>query len=163
MMQYRSKQQGAVLIISLILLLVITMVGLSGISTTGLEEKMASNWQTKNLVFQAADAAIEDGLADNTMLWKAYLKDKNPETPETATITNTDTRITGSVEVEFKDDEIAFGSSRRQGAAGIQDYHFYVTGNANILSAKTSSVHVRGAYVSGTSLNSGLSSMHKVL
>ena len=162
MIRSKKNQQGAVLIISLVLLLIITLVGLSGVSTTGLEEKMAANWQVKNLTFQAADAAIEDGLSDNTMLWKAYLLGKDPETPESEVVSNTDTRITGSVEAEFKEIAQAKGTSIREGAAGIQNYHFYITGKAEISSANASSTHVRGAYVAGAQINDGLSSAHKV-
>jgi len=44
-LQYFSlqRQSGMVLVISLVILLLLTMIGISGIKVTGLEEKMVSN------------------------------------------------------------------------------------------------------------------------
>ena len=54
-------QQGAVLIVSLLLLLIMTLIGVTTMSTTSLEEKMAGNMRDKNTALQAAEAALEDG------------------------------------------------------------------------------------------------------
>jgi len=56
-----QQQRGAILIISLIMLLVLTVIGVTGMRTTMLEEKMAGNLRDKNLAFQAAEAALRDG------------------------------------------------------------------------------------------------------
>jgi type IV pilus assembly protein PilX len=53
-----SHQSGAVLIISLIVLLLLTLIGASSIQTTSLEEKMAGNLRDRNLAFQAAESAL---------------------------------------------------------------------------------------------------------
>ena len=55
------QQQGAVLVISLIILLVLTIIGIAGMRTTVLEGKMASNSFDQNTAFQAAEAALRDG------------------------------------------------------------------------------------------------------
>ncbi|QBQ56272.1 pilus assembly PilX family protein [Nitrosococcus wardiae] len=52
------SQQGATLIISLLMLLVLTLIGVTAIQTTTLEEKMAGNMRDQNLAFQAAEAAL---------------------------------------------------------------------------------------------------------
>jgi type IV pilus assembly protein PilX len=52
-------QSGAVLIISLIMLLLLTLIATTGIQTTSLEEKMAGNLRDKNLGFQAAESALK--------------------------------------------------------------------------------------------------------
>lgn len=59
-----KKQAGAVLIISLIILLVITLMGLAGMQTTSLQEKMASNMRDQNIAFQAAESVLRDAEAD---------------------------------------------------------------------------------------------------
>lgn len=51
-------QSGAVLAISLIMLLLLTLIGITGMQTTGLEEKMAGNLRDGNLAFQAAESAL---------------------------------------------------------------------------------------------------------
>lgn len=56
-----NHQQGAALIISLILLVVMTILGVSAITTTTMEEKMAGNVRNKHLSFQAAEAALRTG------------------------------------------------------------------------------------------------------
>lgn len=54
-------QQGSALIISLVILIVMTLIGITGISTSSLEEKMAGNTRDRALAFQAAEAALRDG------------------------------------------------------------------------------------------------------
>ena len=56
-----SYQNGAVLIISLMLLVVMTILGVSAVTTTTMQEKMAGNMHNKNLSFQAAEAAMRTG------------------------------------------------------------------------------------------------------
>jgi type IV pilus assembly protein PilX len=53
-----ASQSGAVLIISLIMLLLLTLIGTTGMQSTSLEEKMAGNMRDKNLAFQAAESAL---------------------------------------------------------------------------------------------------------
>lgn len=55
------QQRGAVLIMSLIMLLIMTIIGITGMRTTVIEEKMAGNMRDQNLAFQAAEAALRDG------------------------------------------------------------------------------------------------------
>lgn len=53
-----SQQKGVVLIISLIMLLVLTIVGVTSMRVTGLEEKMAGNLHNNNMAFQAAESSL---------------------------------------------------------------------------------------------------------
>ena len=55
------RQHGSVLIIGLLLLLILTLLGLSSMGTTLLQEKMANNMRDQNLAFQAAEAALQNG------------------------------------------------------------------------------------------------------
>lgn len=55
------QQQGAVLAVSLIMLLLLTMVGITGMQTTSLEEKMAGNTNNLNLSFEASETALRVG------------------------------------------------------------------------------------------------------
>jgi type IV pilus assembly protein PilX len=59
-----NHQSGAVLVISLIMLLLLTLIGISSIQTTSLEEKMAGNLRDRNIAFQAAESAIRDAEQD---------------------------------------------------------------------------------------------------
>ena len=54
-------QSGVALIVSLMLLIVITLLGISGMRTTTLEEKMAGNMRDMQLAFNAAETALREG------------------------------------------------------------------------------------------------------
>lgn len=56
----RNKQIGVVLIVSLIMLLLLTIIGVTSMQVTGLEEKMAGNMRNQNLAFQSAETALRD-------------------------------------------------------------------------------------------------------
>jgi len=58
MMSYRQK--GIALFISLVLLLVLTIIGVSAVQTTSLEERMARNTHDNVLAFQAAESALRE-------------------------------------------------------------------------------------------------------
>ena len=53
-----QTQSAVVLAISLIILLLLTLIGLSATQTTALEEKMVGNLRDKSLTFQAAESAL---------------------------------------------------------------------------------------------------------
>ena len=53
-----NKEQGAILPVSLLLLFVITLVGVSSTQVTQMQEKMSANLQDKILSFNAAETGI---------------------------------------------------------------------------------------------------------
>ncbi len=55
---FSSTQKGAALAVSLIMLLVLTMVGVIGMQTTTMEEKMSGNGRDYNLAFQSAEIGL---------------------------------------------------------------------------------------------------------
>lgn len=56
-----SSQKGAVLIVGLIMVLLMTIVGLAAIRGSGLQEAMAGNMRDRNIAFQAAEAGLREG------------------------------------------------------------------------------------------------------
>jgi type IV pilus assembly protein PilX len=56
----RSRQCGAVLVVSLLLLLIMTVIGVAAMSTNSLEERIAGNLGDRDLAFQAAESALRD-------------------------------------------------------------------------------------------------------
>ncbi|WP_312960346.1 pilus assembly PilX family protein [Stutzerimonas nitrititolerans] len=54
-------QRGAVLIVALIMLLLLTIIGLSSMRGTSLQENMAGNMRDSNLALQASEAALRKG------------------------------------------------------------------------------------------------------
>ena len=57
----KNKQQGAVLAVSLIMLLVMTLLGISSLQGTTIEEKMAGNLMDRIRSFEAAESALREG------------------------------------------------------------------------------------------------------
>lgn len=58
MFRQRQRQQGAVLIVSLILLVILTMLGISAMESTKLETKMAVNTAEVNHALQIAEVGL---------------------------------------------------------------------------------------------------------
>ena len=56
----RRQQRGAVLAVSLVFLLVITLIAVGSMKNTILEEKMAGNIRDRNLAFQATESAVRE-------------------------------------------------------------------------------------------------------
>lgn len=56
----RRDQSGAVLIISLVMLLIMTMLAVGSMRGTILEEKMAGNSSDRNLAFQSTESAVRE-------------------------------------------------------------------------------------------------------
>lgn len=86
MMRYRNhqparrrgthrSQRGVALIVALILLVVMTLLGLSAMRSVTLEEKMAANTYDRSLSFQAAESALRQA--------EALLELTPPATPPT--------------------------------------------------------------------------------
>ena len=55
-----TSQAGSALIISLIVLVILTMLGVTGMRSSVLEEKMAGNLRDSQLAFQAAEATLRE-------------------------------------------------------------------------------------------------------
>ncbi len=55
-----STQAGVALFISLVMLLVLTIAGVSAVQTTSLEERMARNTHDRLIAFQAAESALRE-------------------------------------------------------------------------------------------------------
>ncbi|MGB5564141.1 MAG: PilX N-terminal domain-containing pilus assembly protein [Sedimenticolaceae bacterium] len=58
MRPFPSRQSGAVLIVALVLLLVLTVLGVSGIQDTLITERMTGNFRDSSLAFEAAEAEL---------------------------------------------------------------------------------------------------------
>ncbi|MCW8908719.1 MAG: PilX N-terminal domain-containing pilus assembly protein [Sedimenticola sp.] len=71
-----SRQRGAVLVVSLLILLVMTIISVTALRSTSMDEKMASNTRQRQIAFNAAETAMraaETWLATNVSS-RAYVK-----------------------------------------------------------------------------------------
>lgn len=58
------RQRGAVLIVALLFLVILTMLGVTAMSGTMMEERMSGNSRDINIALQAAEAALRDARRD---------------------------------------------------------------------------------------------------
>jgi type IV pilus assembly protein PilX len=77
-----SSQNGSALIVSLVMLLLISLIGVGSMQSTILQERMASNLQDRNMAFQASERALRVGetwLASNSLSALANNRLDSPE------------------------------------------------------------------------------------
>ncbi len=70
-----TYQRGSVLLVSLVILLVITVSGLTAVKMATLEEKMSGNYQDQQMAFYAAEAALKEAenfIADNELALSSF-------------------------------------------------------------------------------------------
>ncbi len=141
----RKRQQGAVLVVGLLLLVVITILAVSGMNTATTELAMARNDQTYENAFQAAETGLEIALAQDVFSIGGPVVITPPAQPYvviTATIRYEDSTL-------VPDQAFSLGSG-----SGIAAYHFNATSQADyIISAgndrNASAVHTQAFYIVG--------------
>lgn len=109
----RSRQQGALLIITMIMLVIVTMVTLTVVRTATVEERMAGNSRDRDKALQAAEAAMR--LCLNRLADETY-KGASP-TVQTPAAANSK-QVWDPTSTNWKDDSIAGKIS--DDAAGIK-------------------------------------------
>jgi type IV pilus assembly protein PilX len=153
-----KNQKGAVLLVSLLMLLVTTFVGFSAMETSNLESKMAAARELKELTFQSAEAVVEFGLTDVSYASAAYTVALQSSTSwPTRSYGSSDfphdTYISGSSTMSFDVTANSLGYSIRKGASGIATYYYEVEATALRANTNASSTHIQGVFVEGPSLN----------
>lgn len=58
---YQHKERGAVLVVGLVMVLLISIIGISAIRGSNLQEAIAGNMRERNLAFQASESALRVG------------------------------------------------------------------------------------------------------
>lgn len=58
---HKNQQQGVILVLSLVILMAMTLIGVTAMQNITQEERMANNARQRNLAFQAAEAGIRAG------------------------------------------------------------------------------------------------------
>ena len=154
------SQSGAILVVSLILLFIVTVVGLSTVGSTSLGVQMAANDQFKNRVFQESENAIEDTLADLTVFGTSYGASlaATPTWPsrDVSTAVASNQYMGSSAQVRFAGFATPEGDSAgsiRLGASGYSLYNYEVEATATMSQSGASNTNVRGAYVLGARPN----------
>lgn len=150
-MKHRNKQQGTVLVIALLLLVVITTLAISGMNTATTELAMARNDQNYEFAFQAAETGL-----DTAMSLGSY-------TPSAVPLDLGTSYVSGSVNDEYKTtvtyegDTVVPDRAFSLGAgSGISAYHFLAAAEAKSSRAPgsttdrdSSALHTQAFYIVG--------------
>jgi len=120
-LRHRNRQQGAALVIGLLLLVVITVLAVSGMNTATTELAMARNDQISENTFQAAETGLEQALAQGRF-----------NTAGNVTLTQTvTTNESFTATIQYEDSTLVPDRAFSLGVGtGISAYHFIATSQA---------------------------------
>ena len=143
----QSEQQGAALVVGLVLLVVITVLAISGMNTATTELAMARNDMNYENAFQAAETGLENALAQGLF---------NTLVGSTVTLEINDHDDVSS-EVEYEDSSIVPDKAFSLGSgSGVAAYHFLATATAtsardpgSTTDRDSSAIHTQAFYVVG--------------
>ena len=134
----KNRQSGAALVIGLLLLVVITVLAISGMNTATTELAIARNDQSYETAFQAAETGLEKAIAQgrfNTTLKQTIVGTNNSYTAE----------VTFEEETPVPDRAFSLG-----GGSGISAYHFLATSHVAAATDRDSSAtHTQAFYIVG--------------
>ncbi|HEY5624174.1 MAG TPA: pilus assembly PilX N-terminal domain-containing protein [Gammaproteobacteria bacterium] len=141
-----ERQKGAALVVGLVLLMVLTILGISGMNTATLELTMASNAQFQQDAFQAAETGIDIAIS-SAQLGNA-INGQNIVVPPTTLgdgVSTAESITTFELATPVPDRAFSLG----EGSTGsVQAYHFDVVatgmGPRNATSTHTQSFYVIG-------------------
>ncbi len=145
----QKNQDGAALVVGLVLLVVVTVLAVSGMNTATTELAMARNDQNYENAFQAAETGLEQALAQgrfNTLNNVNFVLNVNANDSVNATI-------------QFEDSTLVPDRAFSLGVgSGISAYHFIATATAEskregvaggITDRDASAVHTQAFYIVG--------------
>jgi len=135
-------QQGAALVIGLILLVVLTILAVSGVFTSTMELRMVRNTQSQEHAFQAAEVAVEDALANPVLSTSAVFNQATVAVPNSP-------GDTYSYNLQFVGQTpLGTGMTGYSIGSAFQSYHFQVdttgSGPDGAVSNHTQSFYVIG-------------------
>lgn len=138
----RGKQRGATLIVGLILLMVLTVLGVSGMNTSRMEVRMAGNTQFRQDAFQLAESGIDVAIASGTF----------STTPVPTTIdwlgTDYDRKVVTTYQTAVPLSAVAFSMGNTSGGGSVMAFHFDADSQGKAPRG-ANATHRQGFYVLG--------------
>ena len=144
----QKRQDGAALVVGLVLLVIVTVLAVSGMNTATTELAMARNDQNYENAFQAAEAGIEQALSQGTFVPGAAVN----------LVQNMNANDTVTATIQFEDSSVAPADSAYSWGSGIMAHHFIATSvaqskRAGVAGAVTdrdaTATHTQAFYVIG--------------
>ena len=149
-MRLQNQQQGAALVVGLILLVVISVLAISGMNTATTELAMARNDQNYENAFQAAETGLEQALGQSSF---------NPAgTANVTYVINSNDRVTAQIQPDGDPTIVPDKAFSLGAGSSIAAYHFIATADAESRRAPGSTTdrdstatHTQAFYIVGPS------------
>lgn len=135
------NERGATLFVALIILVIISLLGVTALKNASVEEQMASNLLQKNVTFQASESAVEATIEDMANL-KSVMQDGQASPITVLPVTGVDASITYAL----VGDAAAPGFSMGKGGGGFTAAHMMITSTGSITATGASTTTVHGVY-----------------
>jgi len=152
----RRHESGVALVIGLVLLIVITLIAISGLTNASMQVKLASATQQQNMTFQAAESSVSamfnsmNGVGGSIDLapLNAVLNDPNQAAKVTrhAALSN-DSPIEAHVTVSYMADNSAmpgFSLNADENSTSISPFIFKLVGQATLLESGANTTIEKG-------------------
>ena len=137
-----QRQTGTVLVISMLMLLVMTMLGVTTMRTANLEEKMSANAMNSNITLQASESAVDAALMDDNNIVQAL----NTGVMITVPLDLGMTSVTARAQIIFTGATIAPGFSFGSNQGSFSTYQFDATGVGEVPAFKAITTTTQGVY-----------------
>jgi hypothetical protein len=133
-----SRQRGAALVIGLVLLMILTLLAITGMNTASTELIMAGNEQYRQNAFQAAEVGVERAIAALPTVPQDGVTRVVPDTPVQGS--PNDFYSTGTTYIDR--------GSLVEGSSGdkFETYHYEIVSAGSSRVRNSRSVHRQGAY-----------------
>ena len=148
----RRRQTGAALVVSLLLLVIITVLAVSGMNTATTELALARNDQNYEYAFQAAETGLEIAIAQNNFSTQGTI----PTLTHTLGNDSVEAIIEYEASTIVPDRAFSLGSG-----SGVAAYHFLDHGAGNVETAgaaasdrDSTAAHTQAFYVVGPAASS---------
>lgn len=145
------RERGATLIVSLIVLLVLTLIGVAGMNTSVMQERMAVNSQNSNRAFQAAEStvrALMDDVYDNDLtVLRQSMQNASSKSDVTNVTIDQDNGVTGSYQARFLGEVIiTSGSSMdaNESSNQLKGFRYELEGEASVANTGASARVFKG-------------------
>ena len=145
-----QKQQGAALIVSMVLIFLLSILGLTSMRSSTIENRLVGNSLEKDVTFQAADSASELILAVESNLIDVVCTDQ-PVNTELQEISH-DGQLQTSASVAYGGQAPAVGYSLD---SNVASYRFTATVTATLTDSGTSTAVTQGVLILGARSSNG--------
>ena len=142
-----TKQQGAVLVMALVMLTVLTLIGVSSMSSSTLELKVAGNTQQHDIAFQAAQSVIDIAASTdplNTNNYQVFKTDSSDaDFEQLINYASADGEGTGQSITTWMGCKKNIGSSLEDGKAPVANF-FNINATGMTITGSASSMQMQG-------------------